>query len=586
MIGRMTSFRSRAHVSRIDTALACLAGGDAVRAETLLRSVLAEDPDCAGAWHGLACVGRHAGQPRLAIASVAHALTLVADDREKARYHLTLSAALDEAGHMPEALAACRVALLLEPRDFRARAFESELLHRSGQLQESASAFQQALALAADFLPLLTRRAAFLMEQGAWADACQVYTALADLLPDRAEIWANLGAACFEAGKMADALVALRKAVRLDTPTAQTLNNLALVYQALGALDEAEAAFEEALVLSPDDEGIASNRAICRAETGHQSEAEMYFRRILSESGSGRGAVSALREPHLRLHHQARFNLSTLQLARGDFQDGWANFESRSQLLRHNLAGPQWRGEVTAQTVRIVAEQGLGDCLQFLRFVAMAAERAPLLLSIPETLHPFLPYMPRLASHLRSGRVKTEGEAGLSCSLLSLPHLLQIARIDPSPVIDLGIPAEKGRVGVFRAGNPTYRFDARRSLPSGALTPLATVTGYRFVNFQLEDAPEDMDQGAGWTLLDTAREMARCELVIGVDTMLAHLAGSCGVELWLLDRLGGDWRWQGPRWYADTRIFRPADRRPPQEAWPAVIDRVAEALRARKQDES
>lgn len=585
MIRVMTLSRPHISPSRIDTALAYLAGGDAARAETLLKAVLAEDPNCAGAWHGLACVARETGQPRTAIASVAHALTLTGVDSEKARFHLTLAAALDEAGHFREAVSACRVAVLLEPRDFRAKAFLSELYYRDGQTQESAREFDEAVRLAADPVPLLMRRGMFFMERRAYGDACPVFSSLVALLPDRAEAHANFGTACFEAGRMSDALTALQRAIVLAAPTAQTMNTLGLVYQAMGALDRASEAFDEAFALTPEDIGIMSNRAMLRAETGHGVEAEAVFRDIMQrttrqgENRSGIGdAATLLRD---RLYHQARFNLATLQLARGDFSEGWVNFESRLFLLGHRAAEAQWNGEPTDEPVCVRAEQGLGDCLQFLRFVPLAALRAPLILVIPAVLHPLLAFMPNLAPLLRSGRIKLGGETRLACSLLSLPLLLPVSAIDPSPIIDLGIPREKGRIGLFRAGNPTYRFDTRRSLPAAALTPLLAITDCQFVNFQLGEVPVAMEQGAGDTLLDTARAMARCELVIGVDTMLAHLAGSCGVPIWLLDRQGGDWRWQGPDWYEALRVFRPDDYHPPEQAWPPVIARVSEALRQR-----
>ncbi len=581
MIRVMTLSRPHISPSRIDTALAHLAGGDSARAEALLKAILAEDSHCAGAWHGLACVARETGQPRTAIAMVAHALTLTGDDSEKARFHLTLAAALDEAGHFREAVSACRVAVLLEPRDFRAKAFLSELYYRDGKIQESVQEFDEAIRLAADPVPLMMRRGMFLMERRAYSDACPVFSSLVAHLPDRAEAHANFGTACFEAGRMSDALTALQRAIALDAPTAQTLNTLGLVYQALGALDHASDAFDRALAQAPDDTGIMSNRAMLRAETGHVMEAETVFRDIMqSVAGQGENSRGA-GDPVVRdrQYHQARFNLATIQLAQGAFAEGWDNFESRLFLLGQPTPEASWQGEATDEPVCVRAEQGLGDCLQFLRFVPLAALRAPLILVIPTVLHPLLAFMPRLAALMRSGRVRLEGEAKLACSLLSLPRLLQISTIDPSPILDLGMKVEKGRIGLFRAGNPAYRFNARRSLPATMLTPLLDTTECRFVNFQLGDAPACMEQGVGNTLLDTARAMARCELVIGVDTMLAHLAGSCGVPLWLLDRQGGDWRWQGPDWYEALRVFRPDDHCPPEQAWPPVIARVSEALR-------
>ncbi|RUT26673.1 tetratricopeptide repeat protein [Asaia sp. W19] len=565
MIKRMNAYRSR-----LDTALASLAGGDSIKAEALFRAILAEAPDCAEAWHGLACVARHTGQPRLAIASVAHALTLTQDNVERARFHLTLAASLDEAGHLREAVSACRVATLMEPRDFRAHALMSELLYRSEQNEAAASAFSMALSLAADPVPLLTRHGAFLMEQRRFAAAMACFRRLVALCPQEAAAHANLGAACFENGAMEEALAALRKAVALAPPSAQTLNNLGLVYQALGYSIPAEEAFDAALALFPDDCVLACNRATLLAETDREKEAETFFRDMIADGG----AWSA----------QARFNLGMIQLGRGEFAQGWSNFESRQSLIESTVL-PPWDGERTEGRVLIEGEQGLGDCLQFLRFVPDAALRAPLLLRLPEVLDPLLAFMPELQPLLRSGRVVLSGEATKRCSLLSLPARLGVTTVDASPYLDFGLSPEKGRIGIFNAGNPTYRFDARRSLPRAYFAPILAVQGVTFVNLQQEqDAAllePGVEQGIGHTLVDTARALARCEMVIGVDTMMAHLTGAMGRPLWLLDREGGDWRWKGPDWYTGLRIFRPEGGLPPDEAWPPVIERVAQALRER-----
>ncbi|MFC0500953.1 tetratricopeptide repeat protein [Asaia krungthepensis] len=573
MIWRMIAASPRRHASLIDTALACLAGGDGVRAETLLRQVLAEDPACAGAWHGLACVARQAGQPRVAITSVAQALNLTKDIREKAQFHITLAAALDEAGHLPEAVAACRVALMMEDRDFRGRALLAELLHRSGSPDEARQEFRHAVSLVADPVPLIARYGAFLMAQRDFAEAREVFSLLVQHVPDGAEAYANLGAACFEAGAMSDALEALHQSLALAAPSAATLNNLALVLQALGAMDDAGSVYAEALELAPGDPGIQMNRATLWAETGHESRAEAFYEQVIRQGESSPGGEKNL--------HQAHLNLAMLQLGRGEFEAGWAGFEHRLALNPDMGDARRWQGETTQERVLIEAEQGLGDCLQFLRFVPKAARRAPLILNLPRALMPLVDYMPLLRPLLDSGRIVLQGEAEMSCTLLSLPFLMGIRHIDPAPIFDFGIAPETGRVGVFRAGNPRYRFDARRSLPASFLTPLQGVPGVTLVNLQQGDEPAGMEQGVRDDLLGTACEMARCELVIGVDTMLAHLAGASGRTLWLLDRQGGDWRWLGPNWYADMRVFRPDRRGLPAQIWPAVVDNVADALRDR-----
>lgn len=308
-----------AYTSRIDTALAYLAGGNSVLAERLFREVLAEAPDCGAAWHGLACVARHTGQPRIAIASVAQALTLAGNDQEKAQFHLTLAAALDEAGHMREAIAACRVVLLLEPREFRARMLLSELLYRKDQDDEAARLFQEALSLAAEPVPLLMHHGTFLMVQRRFARSIEIFEALVRFCPDDPQALANLGAALFENAEMERAYEVLTRATVLGTPSAQTLSNLGLVCQALGLFAEALAAFDHAISKMPHEGVIALNRATLLNEIGRIEEAEALFRSLSSQGGG--------------LADQARFNLAMIDLASGRFASGWAGFEMRRAVL-------------------------------------------------------------------------------------------------------------------------------------------------------------------------------------------------------------------------------------------------------------
>ncbi|GBQ15809.1 TPR repeat-containing protein [Swaminathania salitolerans LMG 21291] len=576
--------------------MAFLAGGAPERAEALFREILSAEPAHPGAWHGLACVARDRSKPHIAIACAGRALQAPPDDRSRAVFTLTLAAALDEAGHRREALSACRVALLLEPRDPRGHMLEGELLHASGERLEARRAFDRAIALASDPAPLLTRIAGFLMRHAAYADAAEAWDQLALLHPGDPLVLANRGAALFEAGQMEAARTSLEQAMASGGDTAETTSNLALVEMALGHFEAAQRHFDEACRKAPDDVAMRINRASFHAETGE----EMRARETLAP-------LAALDGPDGR---KAAFNLATLDLSQGRYEDGWRGFESRLALGPNAVsASARWTGEKTEKRVRITAEQGLGDMIQFLRFLPEAASRAPLLLDLPPTVLTLIPLMPGLRDARASGRVRLAGEmigedgiagagagagiggdgsSGPSCSLLSLPHLLGMRSITAEAFLERPARPVRGRVGLFWAGSPAYRFDARRSVPRDLLAPVLALSqdlpDVEFLCLQ-HGARAQEQQGMivppMEDLAATAEALARCSIVVGVDTALAHLAGALGVEFWLLDRYGGDWRWKGPDWYPAVRIFRCARAGPAPEVWPCVIARLAGALRDR-----
>ncbi len=610
--------------------------GDLPGAEQGYRAALALQPDHADGLHGLGVLALGRGQSGQAIAFIGRA---VAARPEVAVYYLNLGLALRDQGHVEQSRAALQVAVLRDPDDPRAHAALAAVLEglgrsaeaeaaaaaavrrdpghgtpstsipgtsaalgrlriAAGRLEEALPALRAAVSETPDDTSSWHRLGEAGGQLGQPDQAEAAFRRVVALRPDDPAALANLGGLLFERGRLDEAEALLRRAAAGAPPTAETASNLGLVLMAVGRLPEAERALSQASALAPGSDGILVNRGSILAELGRQAEAEACF--ALVERRARVGSPDAAR---------ARFNRATVLLATGRHAEGWNAFEARRELVPPSPSSlPDWDGRALPDGAAVLlhAEQGLGDAIQFLRYVRPAAERAALRLLLPEPLQP-------LAAGLLPSccRLATPGAVAEGCvaqaSLLSLPFLLGCA----APTWDgpyLTVPDAARRtadwlgggpghltVGLSWAGNPQYRFDRRRSLRLEQLGPLGRLPGIRFVSLQqgeaarqpapagleLDRPPEPPD------LASTAALIARLDLVVTVDTAIGHLAGALGCPVWLLNRYGGDWRWQdgnmapdgSSAWYPTLRQFRQAEPLPPEQAWQEPLAALAQALR-------
>ena len=592
-------------------------------AERLWQAALAQLPSHPASLHGLGLVAQQRGRFDIAIGLIGQA---VAAEPMQADYTISLGLALLQQGHVEEARAALHVACLRAPRDARAWRGLAQALRRLGRMQEAEASLRHALALdpedtgawlslggvlqsgrrlaeAATAFREVTRRspadplgwhalATVLGEAGDAEGAGQAFRQVSLLLPDDAAARANLATALWAQDRLEQALEQFRAALLVAPDEPATLSGLGLVLMGLGETVEAEAVLSRASGMAQGNAAIAVNHGTALAALELRREAEAVFAHVLE------------REPG---HPAARFNHGTALLSRGALAEGWAGFEARRQLGRHppEPLAP-WDGEPCAGPVLIRAEQGLGDTIQFLRWVPLAAGRATLLLELPAGMHDLV-----RQSGLDRGAVlrapddagPDEGDAPVAAAgLLSLPHLLQRPapppfrlRADPARVAYWRERLAAGRssrlVGLCWAGSPGYRFDRQRSMKLASLAPLGSVPGVRLVSLQAGAAAAQAAP-TGLSLLrpalpedwaETAALVSALDLVITVDTAVAHLAGALGGATWLLDRFGGDWRWgagfaHGMAWYPGLRRFGPDEWSPPARAWDAVVSRVHDAL--------
>jgi hypothetical protein len=357
-----------------------------------------------------------------------------------------------------------------------------------------------------------------------------------------------------------------------------------------GAQEAAQQAGRLALMFNPAHANAINILASSLSQTGRLDEAIRHWRRIAG------------------LHRSYRYNLAMAELAVGDWPRGWETYEARHSPDSLAARRPVWRGEdLNGGTLLLYAEEGHGNTLQFIRYAPLAARRAGRLVVVVQPgLQRLLAGMPGIGDVRASGG-EPVADFDAHCPLISLPRAFA-TRLDTVPD---DIPylrsdpalAERWRaalppgikVGLAWAGDPRRgrlidnAMDRRRSMSFAALAPLLDVPGLRFVSLQLGEAAGQAtaDVAAGRLIdptarlgdfADTAGLMANLDLVITVDTAVAHLAGALGRPVWVMSRFDGCWRWLRDRddspWYPGLRLFRQAA---PGD-WPGVVAGVAEAL--------
>lgn len=462
----------------------------------------------------------------------------------------------------------------------------------------------------------LLEKADALAGEGRHAEAVAAYDAALAADPANGAAHANRGTALQALGRLDEALAAQERAVALlpRSPPAQFCRANAL--RALGRGGEAVAAYDAALALDPNYAAAWTNRGNTLLDMGRAGEAAQSHDRAVALSPGNAGAhlnrANALRDsgaleaaldgyaraialqPDLA---EAYWNRGLTHLLRGEFGPGWRDYEWRKQINNpvgaREFSFPLWRGEdLTGKTILVHAEQGLGDTIQFCRYLPWLSSRGARVLFAPQKS------LAHLMRSLGAEIVDADtARADYHVPLLSLPlfaghipNAIPYLAADPARVA-----AWKARLGSgFNIGicwqGATGVQDIGRSLPLKAFAPLAALPGVNLISLhrgtgesQLADLPQviafpDLD-GGGDAFADTAALIASLDLVVTSDTAIAHLAGALGAPTWVALKQVPDWRWLMNRddspWYPGMRLFRqtaPGD-------WTGVLARVAESVR-------
>ncbi len=565
------------HLRKYDQALASLDRAEALR------------PDYGEALSNRSIVLNLLGRHEEALAAAQRALHLLPG---RAVVHRNLADALAGLARHDEALNHYDRAIELDPQDGETYRGRARSLRALGRLEAAAQDLEHALRLLGDSVDLLADRSRALSEADSAAAALAVADRALVLDPESVNALGARVAALAKLRRWQEALAVYERIIELDPGNPDAPCGRAAVLNELDRFDEALAAFDAVLLRQPDRVSVIADRALALAGLGRYEEAFAGWAR------------AAELDPNL---HAADWNEAVHRLLLGQFEIGWRKYESRWMKpefikIKQPFKQPRWTGpeNVEAKTVFLHAEQGLGDMIQFCRYATILAARgATVILGAQQPLKPLLQTLTGVK------RVITNGEAlppfDFHSPLMSLPLAFD-TRLETIPAnvpylhADarrvqrwsriLG-PHTRFRVGLAWAGDPQLAHDRRRSIRLELLEPMFAVAAEFFClsKFVRDNDQDDMRRLGirhyGDELTDFAETAALTrlmDLVISVDTSIAHLAGALAMPVWLLVSNPPEFRWLLDRedspWYPTARLFRQRER----GNWQEVIARVTAEL--------
>jgi len=530
--------------------------------------------------------------------------TLKADDRDADALRL-LAALYVQANRPQEAIAFFERAHRADPRNAETLNNLGVALRNSGRLEEAADRYAQALQIDPHSAEARGNLANAHYERGnaliapkQLDEAAAYFEKTLQLEPGHFRALNNLGNLHRAKHKPEAAVPLYRRALAVKPDYAEALVNLGTALRDLDHLDEALECYRQALRLKPNDINTIINLGTLLQQMNRHEESVALYNDVLRVA------------PHAA---EVKWNKSLALLALGNYREGWALYEEGIACGKRGAQPFQsrhWNGNRFAGRLLIWGEQGIGDQIQFLRYAALCKELCgEVFVWARPTLAPLLKncsYIDHVAAD--------PGENDFDChiSMMSLPHLFGTTLENiPSAVPYLFVSDEARakwapkfagvgnfKIGLVWAGNSragqldAHLIDRRRSLHLSLLQPLLDLKGLRFYSLQMSDAAGQIEEcGLRGRIedfmpevndfLDTAAIIENLDLVISVDTSVAHLAGALGKPVWILSRYDACWRWLRNRetnpWYPTARVFGQKE----AGDWEGVVEKVSQTLATR-----
>ena len=537
-------------------AVVCFRQGRLDQAEKISARILKERPGNFDALHLLGIIKLQSGKPVAALGFFESALKANPDSPEVLGH---LAMALVGLRRDDEALGLLNRAQAIDPNGWHTLNNRGILLARLDRASEALADFDRALAIEPRNLGIALNRGNALSKLGRLAEALAQYDAVLSAQPSLAEAHQNRGNALFGLGRVAESLAAFDRALALRRDYPKALSSRAMALQGLNRHREAIADLDRALAIEPNNADA---------------------------------------------HHDA--SLALLRL--GDYRRGFEEYEWRWRRTEmpgpRNLGKPLWLGEypLACKTILLHAEQGLGDSIQFVRYAPILARAgARVLLEAPLELTALLGRVEGIAAVLAAGDPLPVFD--VHCPLGSLPRALRTKPTNIPAVVPYLKPSDQKiaawrarladisspRIAIAWSGNARHPNDRNRSIALSLLEPILSLDQFNVLSIQRELRQEDVELFARLPQLthlgqdladfdDTSAVVSLVDVVISVDTSVAHLAGALGRPTWILLPFGPDWRWKLDRedspWYPTARLFR----QPALGDWSSVIARVQHEL--------
>jgi tetratricopeptide (TPR) repeat protein len=595
-------------------ALAYQRAGRTAEAERTCRQILSIDPGHAQTLHLLGLIEHECGRSDDAIQRIR--IAIARNGRDPA-FHHNLGNILRAQNRPAEALTCYEHAIALAPGSVDTLYNLGNICHDLGRTERAIAFFERALRLRPDAVELHNNLGTALQSVGRLDEAIACYRRALALRPDTVQTLDNLAGALQARGQLDEAQACYERALALRPKRVESHIGLGVVLRAQGRLEKAVGRYQRALALAPQHPEAHNNLGVALVDLGRLDEAITHHERALAVQPAGAemhynlgsalqrqgryaealacyGRALALKPDYARAH----LNRSLVLLLTGKLDEGWPEYEWRFAVngYHRKFDRPLWSGKpLLGQSILVHAEQGFGDTLQFIRFVPAIAERgASVVLEVPASLV-------RLARTVAgASQVVAAGDPlpafDFHCPLLSLPRVFKtnLATI-PNAVPYLSVPPETSavwaerlatapglRVGIAWAGTTQGAIDLQ------LLQPVWEITGISWFSLQVGAESRGLLSLDGVKIVDlapwladfteTAAAIRHLDLVISVDTSVAHLAGAFGRQVWVLLPHVPDWRWLLDRddnpWYPTARLFR----RRNAGDWPGMAHEVAAAL--------
>jgi tetratricopeptide (TPR) repeat protein len=468
----------------------------------------------------------------------------------------------------------------------------AQAFQKKREPNDAISHYQKALKYNPYFIDAYLNLGNLLQETGQIDEAIINYQKVIEINPNFAGAYYNLGAAFQGKDQLNEAISAYQKTIHLNPSYTEAYHDLGYVLQMNGDFDEAIRFYQKALQLNPNLFDAYNNLGRSLQEQGKLDEAISSYQRALQINPD---------------FAEAHCNMALALLLTGDFNHGWKEYEWRWKLKdrsRYDFPQQVWDGsDISGKTVFLYAEQGFGDTIQFIRYVPLVAERrAKVIIECQKELKSLIHNIKGVESVIT--REDPLPEFYIHCPLLSLPLFFNttiesIPANIPYIVTDKKIVRkweEKTRsnnaqlkVGLVWSGNPKYKADKSRSISLENFLQLWKVDGISFYSLQKgEAAAQTKELPKNIRLIDftdeiydfseTAGLIENLDLVISVDTAVAHLTGALGKPIWTLLPFSPDWRWMLNRkdspWYPTMRLFR----QPSSGDWETMMEKVSKEL--------
>lgn len=476
--------------------------------------------------------------------------------------------------------------------------------HQAGRLAQAEQLYRQVLGQDPRHAEALQLLATLAAQAGRRDQTVALLEQAVAAEPDNASCLANLGSAYVTAGRFLDARAPLERAIRLDPSSVSAYYHLGLLMDRTDQIDEAITNYRRSIELQPVNRPAHNNLGKLLRAQGKLDEASSHFDAALAADPNA---------PHVH------YNRAMLWLSQGRFAEGWEEYEWRIKCREfgiRQLPQPSWDGTpLDDKTLLVRAEQGLGDTIQFVRYVPMVRARCRrVLIEVPATLLPLF-RQSGIEAIVEQTRSPAAGPRPAPLPFDCHVQMPSLPRVFGTTLetIPADVPYLKAsdalvaawreklathagcKVGIAWQGSPKHWDDRLRSMPLACFAPLAAIGGVHLLSVQKDhgreqlhtlgerfavvDLQRDIDEAAE-PFMDLAAIMMNLDLIITCDTSIAHLAGALGVPVWVALGARADWRWMLDRadspWYPTMRLFR----QPTLGDWQTVFRTMAEELRA------